>query len=70
MFDFRLFRDRTVRVRLKDGSRYLGTFHTILQGIDPTPSLWITDWFREHVLGLETIAEIELSEPVPARAAA
>jgi len=67
MFDFRVFRGRTVRVRLTDGTRYLGRFQAVLSTIEPGPSVWINGWFGEHVLGLGDVAEMECTTASAAR---
>lgn len=67
MFDFRIFRDRTVLIRLSDGTRYLGRFQAVLSTIEPSPAVWINGWFGEHVLALSDVAEVECSAPRGAR---
>lgn len=60
MFDFRLFTERTVRVRLKDGSHYLGRYRTILgEWVGPKPTLWVTDWSLDHLDALDQVDEVE-----------
>jgi hypothetical protein len=61
MFDFRLFKQRTVQVRLRDGSRYLGFYRLILPDgwSEAKPTLWLTDWSVEHLVPLDKIAELE-----------
>lgn len=70
MFDFRVFRGRTVRVRLSDGTRYIGRYQAVLSTIEPQPSLWINGWFGEHVLALGDVAEMECATAKAARVVA
>lgn len=61
MFSFGLFKQRRVRVRLHDGSRYLGYYRLILPDgwYEAKPTLWLTDWSVDHLVTLDRIAELE-----------
>ncbi|HYH28496.1 MAG TPA: hypothetical protein VEA19_06955 [Actinomycetota bacterium] len=61
MFDFRLFRERQVKVRLRDGSRVLGSFRLVLADgwVEAKPTLWLSDWSLEHFVTLDHVQELE-----------
>ena len=61
MFDFRLFKERRVLVRLRDGSRFLGYYRLILPDgwAEAKPTLWLSDWSLEHFVTLDDIEELE-----------
>ncbi len=61
MFDFRLFSQRTVRVRLRDGSTFTASFRVIIPDgwCEPKPTLWLSDWSLEHLVPLDSIQSLE-----------